>query len=290
MHDAPLVSIIMPTYNRGGYILETIQSIIDQTYKNWELIILDDGSEDNTHEIIANVTDSRIQYIKHEHTGITGILKNKGIELAKGALIALMDSDDLWMRDKLELQVDALLQNPKARFAITNGYNFYTDGTPNIFFYNKKKGIEYMNILNQHCKGEMGIRTPTLLFWKDCLKKTGNFGTKYRFTDFSFIGNLSYHFLAAVVYTPLLACRRHDDNSTYNLDEYFETIDDLKNKGMLSTAVAAEAKFIMYINCGNYRVNAGNKTEAMIFYLKGWSIKPFSIIPFKKIVKALFAK
>jgi glycosyltransferase involved in cell wall biosynthesis len=88
------ISIIMPTYNRAAYIIETIKSIQDQTYSNWELIIIDDGSEDNTEELIAQIKDERVLFYKAGRIGVIGKTKNIGLAKANGGFIAFMDSDD----------------------------------------------------------------------------------------------------------------------------------------------------------------------------------------------------
>ena len=114
----------MPTYNRAAYIMETIESIRNQTYQNWELIIVDDGSDDNTEEIIEEIKDSRIRFYKAGRIGIPSKIKNIGLENATGEIIAFIDSDDLWAQTKLEKQLIALQQYPGAGFSLTGGYNF----------------------------------------------------------------------------------------------------------------------------------------------------------------------
>src|SRR6476620_12184719 len=96
----PKISILMPTYNRGAFIGETIESILKQTYQNWELIIVDDGSDDNTEELVLQVKDQRIQFYKAGRVGINGKIKNIGVEKASGDLISFIDSDDLWAETK----------------------------------------------------------------------------------------------------------------------------------------------------------------------------------------------
>src|SRR5260221_6969622 len=92
----PDVSIIIPTYNRAQYIVETIESIRNQTYQNWELLVMDDQSTDNTEELVKRINDERIQYHKTENRlGITGT-RNAGLEKTGSELIAFIDSDDLW--------------------------------------------------------------------------------------------------------------------------------------------------------------------------------------------------
>src|SRR5204862_1336223 len=115
---SPKVSIIMPTYNRAAYIGETVESIRNQTYQNWELIIIDDGSDDNTEEIISQTEDERIRFYKAGRIAINGKIKNIGIRKTRGNLIAFIDSDDLWEPSKIEKQVAALEKYPEAGFSL----------------------------------------------------------------------------------------------------------------------------------------------------------------------------
>lgn len=114
-----LVSIIMPSYNTANFIAETINSVLAQTYVNWELIIVDDCSTDNSETVIAEFDDSRIRYIKNKRNSGAAISRNKALQEARGRWIAFLDSDDLWSPKKLEKQI---------RFMIENGYYFsYTN-------------------------------------------------------------------------------------------------------------------------------------------------------------------
>lgn len=102
-----LVSIIMPSYNTAEYIADSINSVIKQTYENWELIIVDDCSTDNTDEIVGSfLKDSRIRYMKNERNSGAAVSRNRAIREAKGEWIAFLDSDDLWDSRKLEKQID----------------------------------------------------------------------------------------------------------------------------------------------------------------------------------------
>ena len=90
-----LVSIIMPSWNTGNFIAESIQSVINQTYKNWELIIVDDCSTDNTDEVVSFYKDQRIKYLKNEKNSGAAITRNKDLREAQGERIAFLDSDKL---------------------------------------------------------------------------------------------------------------------------------------------------------------------------------------------------
>ncbi len=114
-----LVSIITPNYNSEKFISHTIKSVINQTYKNWEMIIVDDVSTDNSLNIITSFCkiDSRIQLHKLPENLGAAIARNKAISLAKGNFIAFLDSDDLWLPQKLELQLNFMLKN---NFSLTH--------------------------------------------------------------------------------------------------------------------------------------------------------------------------
>jgi len=106
----PLVSVIIPTYNRAHFLPDAIESVLAQTYKNWELIVVDDGSTDNTREVVARF-GGQVCYLYQENKGC-GAARNTGIEYARGEYIALLDSDDVWYPDKLALQVDLFKRFP----------------------------------------------------------------------------------------------------------------------------------------------------------------------------------
>ena len=101
-----LVSVIMPSWNTSNFIAESIQSVIDQTYENWELIIVDDCSTDNTDEVVAKFTDKRIRYFKNEKNSGAALSRNRALREARGEWIAFLDSDDLWNSEKLEHQIN----------------------------------------------------------------------------------------------------------------------------------------------------------------------------------------
>lgn len=105
----PLVSIIMPCYNGEKFIGEAIESVLKQTYQNWELIIVDDGSIDNSKRIIKQYySDERIQYIQHKKNRGIPATRNTGIKTSKSEFIAFLDQDDLWLKEKLKQQVQIL--------------------------------------------------------------------------------------------------------------------------------------------------------------------------------------
>jgi len=113
-----LVSVIIPTYNSAKYISRAVESVLNQTYQDFEIIIIDDGSTDNTGEIVQSIKDDRITYIKQENAG-PAAARNKGLEIAKGEYIAFLDADDMWKANKLETQIKCFSQNDKLCLAFS---------------------------------------------------------------------------------------------------------------------------------------------------------------------------
>lgn len=113
IHNSPLVSVIMPAFNSGRFIQDSMDSVREQTYSNWELLVIDDASDDNTVEKVKQVMvlDGRIKLFRNENNQGTGFARNKGIKAAKGHYIAFLDADDLWKPYKLETQLAFMEEN-----------------------------------------------------------------------------------------------------------------------------------------------------------------------------------
>ena len=110
----PVVSVVIPTYNRAELVLRAINSVLGQTYQNLEIVVVDDYSQDNTEEVVTAIKDKRINYHRHDSNQGGSAARNTGIEQARGQYIAFLDSDDVWLSQKLELQlaIATQTQNP----------------------------------------------------------------------------------------------------------------------------------------------------------------------------------
>lgn len=125
-----LVSIITPSYNTANFIGKTIESVLEQTYQNWEMIIVDDCSQDNTDEVVQQyLVDERIRYIKNKVNSGAALSRNRALKEARGRWIAFLDSDDLWSSNKLEKQVAFMAKNGY-HFSYTNYEEIDSDGQP----------------------------------------------------------------------------------------------------------------------------------------------------------------
>lgn len=147
----PLVSIITPAYNAARFIGETIESVLAQTYKNWEMIIVDDCSTDDTREIVQSYQekDSRIKLFTLDKNSGSGVARNKAMDEAKGRFIAFLDSDDLWYPEKLRRQIAFMLDNGVA-FTFTKYVRMKEDGTITNATTEAPLTVDY-DTLMKHC-------------------------------------------------------------------------------------------------------------------------------------------
>jgi glycosyltransferase involved in cell wall biosynthesis len=270
--------------------METIESVRQQTYKNWELIIVDDGSDDNTGELVAGINDDRIRFYKAGRVAINGKIKNIGLSKATGELIAFIDSDDLWAPTKIEKQVAALNEYPEAGFCLTGGYSFRNPGEPVEFFYKQTSGIRYDKIFISFFRSQVPALTPTLMFRRECIEKTGKFNETRTFADADFIINLAYHFKAVILYEQLFYRRLHGQNhSSLNWEmNYYNGIEIIRSfQKLLPSKIAHDALFRLYINFGEKCLVYKERQKAINKFFDAWKNKPFSIVPLKKIAKAI---
>lgn len=169
MHN-PLVSIIMPAYNSDRYIAQAINSVIKQTYANWELIIIDDCSSDNTKQIISKFShlDNRIKpTFNSTNSGKPSIAKNLAFDSIKGEYIAFLDSDDMWDKSKLSKQVSYMQNNLECKLCYTGGY--FIDEYDNIFKSFLPKYHNGYNLKNMLRRYE--INNQSVMILRDVLQK-----------------------------------------------------------------------------------------------------------------------
>lgn len=144
--SAPAVSVIMPAYNSRATIAESIQSVIDQTFSDWELLVIDDCSPEPIADIVESFHDERIRYIRLAENQGVAVARNTGIVKAKGRYIAFLDSDDLWLPEKLSAQLHFMKEHQYA-FTYTWYSQFTDDSTKPIRLVKTKPSVDYKHLL-----------------------------------------------------------------------------------------------------------------------------------------------
>ncbi len=164
-----MVSVVIPAFNRASTLKKAIGSVFSQTYKDFELIVVDDGSEDDTSDLVSSF-NGRLRYIKQKNKGPASA-RNLGIKNAKSDLIAFLDSDDWWDEEKLVLQIEAMRQNPQYLISHTQEI-WYRNGE---FLNQKKKHRKFHGYIFDKCLPLCVVSMSTVMVRKQLFDKIGLF-------------------------------------------------------------------------------------------------------------------
>jgi glycosyltransferase involved in cell wall biosynthesis len=226
--NTPLVSVVIPTYNRAGVICETIDNVFKQTYSNFELIIVDDGSKDDTLSRLRAYGD-RIRVLSQANAG-PAVARNRGVEAAHGEIIAFQDSDDSWKPAKLERQVALLEANPSAPCCLSNVLMRVVDGKEFTSFdyslidFRREEGI-WLNVA-EVLATRFVLFNQAVAIRRDSFEKVGGFDAGYKYLeDYDLPLRLSFEGPWAFIREPMVIYR---EGSTESFSEQA-----LKNKIIL---------------------------------------------------------
>lgn len=218
--SSPLITIVIPTYNRAALLLKSIGSVLAQTYTNWELFVVDDGSTDGTKECIRDLNDQRIHLISVPHCGNVAVLRNTGIALGTGEWVSFLDSDDLWMPEKLERQLEYLLQ--QGRLWSYGAYELMTgEGESLPLKTLKNPGLSGW-ITKELLTNETSAIVDTLLVSRKLFEEVGGFDADPRLIyreDLDFTLRLSLKAEVTAVPELLLRVLEHTGRSTNTIDD-----------------------------------------------------------------------
>jgi len=174
MKETPLVSVIIPVYNYDRYLGEAIESVLRQTYKPLEVIVVDDGSKDQSGEVARSFADRGVQYCYQVHAGI-GPTRNTGVELAQGDFLAFLDADDRWPLEKLERQLEAFDADPALEMVF--GQALQLQNGPEW-----EAGIKEMKV--DVTRMVPGMVPGTMLIKREAFLRVGNFPSGLKVGEF----------------------------------------------------------------------------------------------------------
>lgn len=210
----PLVSIVLPTFNRLNCLRETVDSVFSQTMKHWELIVADDGSEEDTIDYLSKLQDDeRIRMLRLKHSGNPGRVRNAAIAAVRSPYIAFLDSDDLWRPGKLDRQVAALRSAKKCRWSYTAFTMVDGDGAPLATEENRTWVPHSGLIFPQVVRGTASIRTPAVLACSRLVREVGAFDEASDCgEDYDLWMRLALESAVCLVDEPLVLVRRYTGN------------------------------------------------------------------------------
>ncbi len=276
MKKKPEISVIIPTFNRENLLSQSIKSILSQSYQDFEIIVVDDASTDNTRKIVESFNVDKIRYIRHKKNKGGAIARNTGIKTAKGKYIAFQDSDDRWLPMKLEKQIKIFENSPPEIGLVYTGL-WKIKGDKKIYIpsgANKKDGDVYKELLKRNF-----VAAPTILVSKRFLDKAGMFDKRLsRLQDWELAINLSRYCKFKYINKPLVISSYTSNSISSDrealiesfkiiLAKYFKDIS--KNKKLLS-----DYYFRISVNlCSNGEVREGKKYLKKAFHACFWNIK-----------------
>lgn len=285
-----LVSVILPTYNRAHTLLRAANSVLNQTYKNFELIIIDDCSTDNTEEVVKNIHDERIVYIRQFSNKGAAAARNTGIKIAKGDYVAFQDSDDEWLPEKLEKQMNVFKSVSLEVGVVYTGFWRIEKGKK-IYIPATKTTKKEVDIHNKLLKGNF-ITTQVAVVKKECFKKLGGFDERLpRLQDWELWIRISEHYgfyfideALAIVYLQKESISMSIDALKIALDlieeKYFNEFMDQKINS-LSDKYCWLARLL--IKEGRFSDAQKNLSKSIFLYrfnLKAWVASLFLILVF----------
>jgi glycosyltransferase involved in cell wall biosynthesis len=209
----PAVSIILPTFNRSGFLRQAIDSVFAQTYVDWELVVADDGSGEETQAYLRDLSDPRVRTIWLEHCGNPARVRNAAIQAARGEYLAFLDSDDLWAPSKLQAQIAALGARPRARWSYCR--YAHIDGNGNPITPGRARPGDFPDgwVFEPLLKLELAIPMPAVIAARDLVQALGGFDEQQRFGEFHDLClRLAMHSEVVALQETLCWVRTHDQH------------------------------------------------------------------------------
>ncbi len=200
------VSVIIPTYNRAGFLADAVDSVLAQTWNDFEILVVDDGSTDGTRNV-AGRYGGQVRYLYKENEGPSSA-RNMGIKEARGVYVAFLDSDDVWEPEKLRIQMDFMGENSEVRLVCTDSSLMGSTECRE-----RKLRRDFIGNLFPILYSNSFIRTSTVLMAKDCFREIGYFDERYRSAeDYDVWLRVARRYPIAYLNQPLVRYRKHEEN------------------------------------------------------------------------------
>jgi len=283
----PIVSVIIPTYNRAHLIDKAINSVLSQTYQDYEIIIVDDASTDNTKEVVKDFTDSRISYIFHTNNLDISAARNSGIKASQGKYIALLDSDDEWLPEKLDKQINKF-EKESLKIGVIYTGSYYIDEKGNQIrkvHVPIKEGYIYEDLLRA---GGYLCLSSTLIK-RECFKKVGLFDENLPpCEDLDMWIRIAKYYKFSYIKDLLVATRIHNNQITNDSEALIEGIKKIQVKYNKELGKRPYSNSIRYFHLGNKLCHLRKRKEGQKYFIKAISIYPFCIKYYVYLLCSIF--
>jgi len=286
----PRVSVVIPTYNRAGYLSEAVASVLAQTYRDFEVIIVDDGSIDNTPEVVASFRDAHIRYFYQENRGVSAAM-NTGILASTADYIAVLDSDDVLVEEALQKSVAFLDQHPEAGYCFGQSYTIDENGRPLRRSPRGPKVTFVRDGREEIAHALLGERSIGFLVRRSCFQEVGLYNTELPMSeDWDVFIRLAKRYAVGHLAEPLYKWRSHHQQMTSQsnvkvvqnahtavLESVFEDAD----LGALYGHLRGKAYFGLYCLLARMSSLAGHRGIGLLYLLKAIKTCPESLCEIK---------
>jgi glycosyltransferase involved in cell wall biosynthesis len=269
-----LVSIVIPTYNRAHLLSRAIKSVLNQTYSNFELMVVDDCSTDDTENVVTSFHDDRIQYIRHEKNRGAPAARNTGIVAAKGEYIAFQDSDDEWLPTKLEKQVVAFNSAPTDLGVVYTSFWLIDQSKKTVVpssYVKKTEGNIHDTLLEMNF-----ISTPTAVVRKECFEKVGMFANIPRFQDWELWLRISKYYSFKHLREPLVNAHRQPDSISRKADALISARKYILSKYFNEISEKPKLLSKHYSDIGIFLCSKGDIKAGRKYFFKAVFAHPFN--------------
>lgn len=278
----PTVSVVIPTYNRAELLKRAINSVLRQTFEDFELIVVDDASSDNTPEVVESIKDGRIQYVRLEKNSGGPVARNTGIKKARGRFIALLDDDDEWLPNRLELQIEKFESLEKDVGVVYGGFYYVSQDTGEII---GKRLPRYRGDVYTHLLKENFIGSPTLLIQRECFKKAGLFDPELKSSqDWDMWLRIARYYKFDYVPAVVAKYYVHGHQITFNMEKYisgrkrfvWKYPDIYKNPRILSLHLSQMGLLLLL---------SGNTEKGLRYLVESIAMAPINVENYRKLLE-----
>jgi len=285
----PKVSVIIPTYNRAHLVNRAIRSVLGQTYQDFEIIVVDDCSTDNTKEVVKSINDRRICFICHEKNRGSAAARNTGIKASKGEYIAFQDSDDEWLPEKLEKHMEIFEKAPDHVGVVYSGF-YLRNGEQKKYVPGSNIKIKEGNIYEELLKRN-SVGTPAAVVRQTCFEKVGMFDECLpSLEDWELFIRISKYYTFKFIDEPLINAYYSPGGVSANKIAPLNAYKLILEKHIYTLKKNRHSLANMQYSVGNLLCQAGNMCEGKVYLLQALRSNPLNIKYMVAAATSLFGK
>lgn len=266
------VSIVIPTYNRSGFIKRAVESVLSQSWENVEVIIVDDNSPDDTERVVRSINDARVTYIKHDCNQGAPFARNTGLKESSGEFICFLDDDDYWRKDKVEKQLKTFLKSDLALGLVYSGFVYRYEDTEVEMAPPRRSGDVLSALLGSNFIGSTSVP----MIRRSCLDVVGVFDLDFvSCQDWDLWVRIAQKYKVDFVAQPLVVRVAHGDQISGDCSKKIEGRERFVSKHMNLLLGSPKQLALQWQRLGTLKALSNDILSSRTYYRKSLLLKPF---------------